>query len=134
MEIWINPECSKCQSALTILDAEQADYTIRYYLEQPPTVEELHNVLARLELEPWDIARLSEASAGQLGLATWPRDATSRTQWIAALAAHPVLIQRPIITADDAASIARSPEAIHAALRRTTATRTPSVAYSPPST
>ena len=118
MEIWINPECSKCQSALTILDAEQADYTVRYYLEQPPTVEELNHVLAHLELEPWDIARLGEPLADELGLATWPREAAARDRWVEALAAHPVLIQRPIITADDSASIARSPEAVHAALRR----------------
>ncbi|MEU7906914.1 ArsC/Spx/MgsR family protein [Actinoplanes sp. NPDC049118] len=118
MEIWINPECSKCQSALTILEAEQADYTVRYYLEQPPTVEELNDVLAHLELEPWDIARLGEPLAGQLGIATWPREAADRDRWIAALAAHPVLIQRPIITADETASIARSPEAVRAALRR----------------
>ncbi len=118
VEIWINPECSKCRSALTILDAEQADYTVRHYLERPPSVEELDDVLRRLELEPWDIARLGEPLAEQLGLATWPRAAADRGRWIGALAAHPVLIQRPIITADDTASIARSPEAVRAALRR----------------
>ncbi|MFI7597772.1 ArsC/Spx/MgsR family protein [Actinoplanes sp. NPDC049681] len=118
MEIWINPECSKCQSALTILDAEQADYTVRYYLEQPPTVEELNDVLARLELEPWHIARLGEPLADRLGMATWSREAADRDRWVAALAEHPILIQRPIITADDTASVARSPEAVHDALRR----------------
>ncbi|GID93098.1 ArsC/Spx/MgsR family protein [Amorphoplanes digitatis] len=118
MEIWINPECSKCRSAVTILDAEQADYTVRYYLEQPPTVEELNEVLAHLEMEPWHIARLGEPLAEQLGLAGWPRADADRDRWIAALAAHPVLIQRPIITADDTASIARSPEAVRAALGR----------------
>ena len=118
MEIWVNPACSKCRSALTMLDAEQADYTIRYYLEQPPTAEELAAVLARLDLEPWDIARLGEADADRLGLATWPRDAASRDRWIAALVAHPVLIQRPIITADGSATVARTPEAVRDVLRR----------------
>ena len=36
MEIWINPACSKCRSALTLLDAEGADYTVRRYLEEMP--------------------------------------------------------------------------------------------------
>lgn len=115
MEIWINPACSKCRSALSLLDAEGADYTIRYYLEQPPSAEELTDVLARLGLEPWDITRLGEPAATDLELASWPRDAGSRARWIDALATHPTLIQRPIITADDGtAVIGRTPEAVRA--------------------
>ena len=41
MEIWINPACSKCRSALSILDAEGADYTVRRYLEDVPTPAEI---------------------------------------------------------------------------------------------
>jgi arsenate reductase (glutaredoxin) len=119
MEIWINPRCSKCRSALSLLDAEGARYTVRRYLEQPPTAEELENVLARLELEPWDITRTGEPAAQELDLASWPRDAGSRERWIEALAAHPSLIQRPIITADDgSAVVGRSPESVKSALDR----------------
>lgn len=63
MEIWINPDCSKCRSALSVLDAEQADYTVRRYLEDPPNELELREVLTRLGLEPWDIARTGEPTA-----------------------------------------------------------------------
>ncbi|MFI6587234.1 arsenate reductase family protein [Embleya sp. NPDC050493] len=117
MEIWINPACSKCRSALSLLDAEGAEYTVRRYLEEPPTVAELEAVLARLGLEPWDIARTGESIAGDLGLKTWPREAAERGRWIAALAEHPILIQRPIITADDgSAVVARTPEAVRSVL------------------
>jgi arsenate reductase len=117
MEIWINPRCSKCRSALSILDAERAEYTVRYYLEQPPTVAELTAVLERLGLEPWDITRLTEPVAKDLGLRTWPRDEANRPQWIEALVRHPILIQRPIITADDGrATVARTPEAVREVL------------------
>ncbi|WUV04726.1 arsenate reductase family protein [Actinoallomurus sp. NBC_01490] len=113
MEIWINPRCSKCRSALSLLDAEQAGYTVRRYLDDPPTVEELEDVLARLGLEPWDITRTGEAVATELGMKQWPRDAATRSRWIDALAEHPILIQRPIITADDGtAVIGRSEEAV----------------------
>ncbi|HEX6467771.1 MAG TPA: arsenate reductase family protein [Streptosporangiaceae bacterium] len=118
MEIWINPECSKCRSALTLLDAEGAHYTVRYYLEQPPTAQELVEVLARLGLEPWDITRVGEPIAEELGLASWPRDDAGRQRWIDALATHPALIQRPIITADDGTTaVARSPEAVRAIMK-----------------
>ncbi|WP_371502616.1 arsenate reductase family protein [Kitasatospora sp. NBC_00374] len=117
MEIWINPACSKCSSALSLLDEEGAQYTVRRYLDDPPSPTELHGLLARLGLEPWDIARTGEPVAAELGLTSWPRNSTSRDRWIGALATHPVLIQRPIITADDGtAVVARSQEAIHSAL------------------
>lgn len=117
MEIWINPACSKCRSALTLLDAEGADYTVRRYLEDPPTVQELEEVLRRLGLEPWDITRTGEAVAAELGLASWARDAASRSRWIEALAAHPILIQRPIITAEDGTTVVgRSQEAVRKVL------------------
>lgn len=117
MEIWINPRCSKCRSALSILDAESAEYTVRRYLEDPPTEDELREVLARLGLEPWDITRTNEQPAKDLGLNGWPRDAHSRDRWIAALAEHPILIQRPIITADDGtAVVGRSDETVRSVL------------------
>ncbi|NEB76664.1 arsenate reductase family protein [Streptomyces sp. SID14478] len=119
MEIWINPACSKCRSALTLLDAEGADYTVRRYLEDVPSPDEIRAVLDRLGLEPWDITRTQEAAAKDLGLRAWARDADSREQWVEALAAHPKLIQRPIITADDGtAVVGRSEEAVRDALGR----------------
>ncbi|MBO1333278.1 arsenate reductase family protein [Streptomyces sp. VRA16 Mangrove soil] len=119
MEIWINPACSKCRSALTLLDAEGADYTVRRYLEDVPTPDEIRAVLDRLGLEPWDITRTQEAVAKELGLKEWARDADARAKWIEALSAHPKLIQRPIITAEDGtAVVARSEEAVRDALGR----------------
>ncbi|WP_097870522.1 arsenate reductase family protein [Streptomyces sp. rh34] len=119
MEIWINPACSKCRGALTLLDAEGADYTVRRYLEDVPSPEEIRAVLDRLGLEPWDITRTQEAAAKELGLKEWPREAGSRERWIAALSEHPKLIQRPIITAEDGtAVVARSEEAVRDALGR----------------
>ncbi|HVX52926.1 arsenate reductase family protein [Nocardioides sp.] len=117
MEIWINPACSKCRTALSILDAEGASYTVRRYLEDPPTAAEIAAVLDRLGLEPWDITRTAEQDAKDLGLADWPRDGASRDRWIEALAGHPRLIQRPIITADDGtAVVGRSDEAVRSVL------------------
>ncbi|MFD9306856.1 ArsC/Spx/MgsR family protein [Streptomyces sp. NPDC060048] len=121
MEIWINPACSKCRSALTLLDAEGAEYTVRRYLEDVPSQTEIREVLARLGLEPWDITRTSDPLAGETGVGDLPREETeeARERWIGHLAAHPKLIQRPIITAQDGtAVVARSEEAVRDALSR----------------
>ncbi|MFI0810021.1 ArsC/Spx/MgsR family protein [Streptomyces echinatus] len=120
MEIWINPACSKCRSAISLLDAEGADYTVRRYLEDVPSADEIRAVLDRLNLEPWDITRTQEPAAKELDLKDWPRDEGARDRWIGALAEHPELIQRPIITADDGtALVARSEEAVREALTHT---------------
>lgn len=117
MEIWLNPACSKCASALELLDEAGATYTVRRYLEQPPTPAELEEVLARLGLEPWDIARMGEPAAEQLGLATWERTSGLRRRWLEALTARPELIQRPIITADDGTTVVgRSAESVRTVL------------------
>lgn len=113
MEIWINPACSKCRTAISELDKAGAGYTQRRYLDEPPTVEEISDVLGRLGLEPWEIARTGEAIAQEIALKEIPRDAEHRDQWIRALADHPRLIQRPIITLDDgSAVVARDPETL----------------------
>ncbi|MFD8284818.1 arsenate reductase family protein [Streptomyces solisilvae] len=119
MEIWINPACSKCRGALTLLDAEGAGYTVRRYLEDVPSQDEIRVVLGRLGLEPWDITRTQEAAAKELGLKDWPREESARDRWIVALAEHPKLIQRPLITADDgSAVVGRTEEAVREALSR----------------
>ncbi|MFB6538167.1 MULTISPECIES: arsenate reductase family protein [Streptomyces] len=126
MEIWLNPACSKCRAAVEILDAEGARYTVRKYLEEPPGADELRAALERLGLEPWDITRTQEAEAKELGVGAWGRAEADRERWIEALAAHPRLIQRPIITADDgSALVGRSEDAVRDALTRTGGGRTP---------
>jgi arsenate reductase len=102
MEIWLNPACSKCRTAVAGLDEAGVDYTVRRYLDEPPTSAELEEVLHRLGLEPWDIARPKEAEAAGIDL---PRDAEHRADWLAALAASPQVIQRPIITASDGTTV-----------------------------
>ncbi|NIH84094.1 arsenate reductase [Amycolatopsis granulosa] len=117
MEIWVNPRCSKCRSALSILDEAGVSYQVRRYLDEPPTVTELDAVLQRLGLDPWDIARLQEPEAAELGIRDWPRDAANRDRWLTALAEHPALIQRPIITADDGTTVVgRSEDAVRSVL------------------
>jgi len=110
IEIWLNPACSKCRTAVSELDAAGVDYTVRRYLDEPPTAAELADVVARLGLEPWDIARAKESKEEGIDL---PREPGQRDAWLAALAAHPRAIQRPIITAADGTTVVgRDPESL----------------------
>jgi arsenate reductase len=102
MEIWVNPACSKCRTAVAELDRVGVEYTVRRYLDEPPSPAELAEVLGRLGLEPWDIARPKEAREAGIDL---PRDAGHRAAWRDALAANPRAIQRPLITAEDGTTV-----------------------------
>ncbi|RNL65494.1 arsenate reductase [Nocardioides marmoriginsengisoli] len=116
MEIWVNPACSKCRTATAELDAAGIAYTVRRYLDDPPTVAELADVLDRMRLEPWDVARPAETRAAGIDL---PKDAAHRDDWIAAMVAAPATIQRPIITATDGTTvIARDAETLADVVRR----------------
>lgn len=113
MEVWYNPACSKCRIAGAALADAGVAYTERRYLEAPPTAAELEDVLARLDLQPWDIVRTGEDVAKDLGLKDWPRDEANRRRWIEAMVEHPKLIQRPIVVLDDGrAVIARDEESV----------------------
>jgi arsenate reductase len=111
MEIWVNPACSKCRAATQALDEAGVSYTVRRYLDEPPTRAELEEVLARLDLEPWHITRLGEPESA--AVASLPRTEDARGDWLQALVDHPRLIQRPIITADDGTTVVgRDPESL----------------------
>jgi arsenate reductase len=110
VEVWFNPSCSKCRSARDHLDDAGVEYTLRRYLDDPPSEAELRTALTALGLEPWDITRMSEPLARELGLRDMVRDADA---WIRLLAEHPRLIQRPLVLTDDGrAWVARDDETL----------------------
>ena len=114
LTIWHNQRCSKSRSAKDILAEAGVEFEERKYLEAPPTAAELDDVLTALGKEPWEITRMGEAVAEELGLRSAPKD---RAAWIATMVANPILIERPILVTDDGrAVIGRPPDAIKALL------------------
>jgi len=117
--MWNNPTCSKCATARETLAEARVPVRLRAYLDQPPTTEELVDVLRRLDAQPWDICRVDEPVARLLGIPEWQRDDASVGRWVAAMVEHPQLIQRPILLLDDGgAVVGRSGEALDEVIRR----------------
>jgi arsenate reductase len=115
MEIWFNPSCSKCRVTKDLLDEAGAEYDVRRYLDTPPTRADLERVLELLGIEPWELARLDEPVAKEIGLRDLPHE---RGPWLDAMVEHPILIQRPIVVTDDGrAVIGRPPERVIELLR-----------------
>ena len=99
--VYFNPNCSKCRTARGILEERglAADYV--QYLEQAPSREELERVLGLLGADdPRTIVRTGEDVYRELGLAGAGRDAL-----LDAMAANPILIERPIVIRGDRAVI-----------------------------
>ena len=104
--VWFNPSCSKCRTVSGILAERGVDADYVRYLEQTPTRAEIEAVLAMLGTDdPRAIMRTGEPEYTELGLASADRDGL-----LAAMSAHPILIERPIVIRGDRAVIGRPPE------------------------
>lgn len=107
LTIYHNPRCSKSREALALLEGQGLAPTVVEYLKTPPTLAELEALQARLGLDAREMLRSGEDEYKSLGLA----DASlSDKQLLAAIAAHPRLLQRPIVVRGERALIARPPE------------------------
>jgi arsenate reductase len=111
--IYHNPRCSKSRATLDLLTARGYAPRVIAYLQTPPTSAEIESLLAMLGVEPRELVREDEEEYAALGLAD-PQ--LTRKQLVDAIAAHPRLLQRPIVVAGSRAAIGRPPEAVLAIL------------------
>lgn len=106
--IWHNPRCSKSRGALALLEEQGVSVEEVRYLEVAPSRAELQHVLALVGTDdPREIMRTGEPVYAELGLA-----AADHGTLLDAMAAHPILIERPIVIRGDRAVVARPPERV----------------------
>jgi arsenate reductase (glutaredoxin) len=106
--IWHNPRCSKSRMALTALQERGDDPVVRKYLDDAPSLDELRLAHQTLNIPVIDMMRSKDALFKELGLSATDGDEAL----LAAMAAHPALIERPIVFANGKAAIGRPTEAI----------------------
>ena len=105
--VWHNSRCSKSRSTCSLLAEKGIEPEVRSYLDDPPSRHELEEVVAMLGGDPRVLVRRGEPEYAQLGLADADDDAV-----LDALAAHPRLIERPVVISSGRAAIGRPPEAV----------------------
>ena len=105
--IYHNPRCSKSREALQLLEAKGCIPDIRLYLDVPPTVKELKEVLESLGINARQLLRKTEDIYKELNLAN---EKLSEAALIKAMVANPKLIERPIFINSGKAVIGRPPE------------------------
>ena len=112
--LYHNPRCSKSRAALALLQERDADFEVVRYLDTPPDEATLRDLLDKLGMTPLELMRRSESTYRELGLKG--ADVSDEDR-IRAMAAHPILIERPIFIAGARAVVGRPPERVLELLR-----------------
>ncbi|MFM2590616.1 arsenate reductase (glutaredoxin) [Vibrio sp. TBV020] len=106
--IYHNPRCSKSRQTLALLEEKGIQPEIIKYLESTPSVEQLKELMAQLELtEVRDMMRTKEDIYKELELKTADDETLFK-----AMSENPKLIERPIVVANGKAKHGRPPEQV----------------------
>ena len=107
--IWHNPACGTSRKTLAILqETPGVDVTVIEYLQTPPSADKLAQLYRDAGLTPQQGLRLRGTDAEERGLPQ-ADDATV----LAAMAAEPKLIERPLVETDKGVRLCRPQETVH---------------------
>ncbi len=111
--IYHNPACATSRKVLGLLRDAGTKPLVVEYLKTPPTRAEMQGLLTAMGLTPRQILRRKGGLFSELGL-----DDPGKTddQILDALAAHPVLMERPIVVSPRGTAVCRPPGRVEALL------------------
>lgn len=107
-----NPRCSKSRQALALLEEHGAEVTVRRYLDEPLSEEELRDLMSRLDADGERLVRTQEPEWQEVE----DTNLQDQEQVIAAIVRHPKLMERPIADDGKRAVLGRPPEDVLALL------------------
>lgn len=107
--IYHNPRCSKSRAALELLRTRGIQPRIVEYLSNPPSAQELEEILARLGVEPRDLMRRGENDYRGSNL---DDPGLERGELIRLMHEHSAVIERPVVEANGKATAGRPPEKV----------------------
>ncbi len=101
--VWHNPRCSKSRNGIKYLDEKDIEYEIRRYLDNPPSEDEIKDVLEKLGMSAKELMRTKESIYKELNL----KEVNDENKLIEVMAQYPKLIERPIVINGEKAVVAR---------------------------
>lgn len=111
--IYHNPRCSKSRDALALIRDAGCTPQVIEYLKTPPTVAQFKAVLRKLGMKPEELVRKGEPIYKE----HYAGKTLSDDEWIAAMVANPILIERPILVKGDQAVVGRPLKRVSELLR-----------------
>lgn len=107
--IYHNPACGTSRNALAMIRATGTQPEVIEYLLAPPSRDELKTLIEHMGVPVRDVMRRKGTPYEELGL---DNPSLSDDQLIAAMLAHPILINRPIVVAPKGVRLARPSEVV----------------------
>ena len=107
--IYHNPKCGTSRKTLDILHESGAEVTVVEYLKTPLAKEELRRLYDRAGMRPSEGLRAKEPLVADLGLLDGLK---SEEDILDAMAAHPVLVERPLVETEKGAKLCRPQEGV----------------------
>jgi arsenate reductase len=107
--IYHNPKCGTSRKTLEILQAEGAEVTVREYLHDIPSKDELRSLYDRAGISPRDGLRAREQLAQDLDLT---EGHVSDEAILSAMVENPILIERPLVETDKGVRLCRPQEKV----------------------
>jgi arsenate reductase len=116
LTIFHNPRCSKSRKTLQLIRDTGIEPRIILYLQEPPAAQEILDIADKLGLGVDELLRRGETEFRDAANVPDLDDAHALANW---LAAHPIVLQRPIVIDEDnhKAIIGRPPENVLELLR-----------------
>mgnify|MGYP006166125935 CR=1 FL=1 len=108
IQIYHNPRCGKSRNCVAYISDKKLDTSIIKYLETPPTVQEIKDLLLKLNFKPIQLVRVKES----IWIENYKNKSLTDEAIIQAMVTNPILIERPIVIKGDKAIIGRIPEEV----------------------
>lgn len=106
IKIYHNNRCRKSREGLEIIENSGKEFEIVSYLDNPPTIEELNQLIKLLGITPIELVRTNES----IWKEKYKNVKLSDDEIIELMAINPKLIERPIVVNDGKAVVGRPPE------------------------
>lgn len=109
IRIYHNPNCGTSRNTLAMIRNAGIEPTIVDYLKQPPSREELKDMIAKAGLSAREALREKGTPYAELGL---DNPARSADELLDAMMAHPILINRPFVVTPMGVRLCRPSEIV----------------------
>jgi len=103
IQIYHNSRCSKSRQCLSLIENSGKKFEVIKYLENPPTITELNEIITKLKINPIDLVRKKE----KIWVEEFKNKVLSPKEIIEIMAKNPILIERPIVINGSKAIVAR---------------------------
>lgn len=110
IQIYHNSRCGKSRNCLALVENSEKDFEVINYLLNPPSFEELSNIIQKLKMKPIELVRQKE----KIWIENFKDQKINDDQIIHAMIANPILIERPIVIIENKAIIGRDLEKVAA--------------------